>query len=253
MAGAFEPFNRRRAGDPWSRERRRSTADNGWTAVLSHPLISRRNLLIGIPALTLLRPTGAGAALEPPSGPVRFRALRNGNPIGTHTLSFTEDGGRLIVDIEIKFAVKFAFITLYSYHHTNRETWQDGRLVAIETRTDDDGDEFRVSGRAVGNTLEIDGSSGKLTLPGDTVPSSYWNEAMATRGEWLDTQAGKLARSTVKQQPDETVEVAGQGVQAKRYALVGDITCDLWFHDGEWVKLLFTGEDGSVIDYLRMA
>lgn len=222
--------------------------------MLSHPLVSRRNLLIGIPALTLLRPAGtAQAAFEPPSGPVKFRALRNGDPIGTHTLGFSEDGERLIVDIEIEFAVRFAFITLYSYHHTNRETWQDGRLVAIETRTDDDGEQFRVSGRAVGDTLEVDGSSGRLTLPGDTVPSSYWNEAMATRGEWLDTQAGKLARSNVKQQPDETVEIRGQPVPARRYALSGDITCDLWFHEGEWVKLLFVGEDGSIIDYVRMA
>jgi hypothetical protein len=193
------------------------------------------------------------AALNPPSDPIRFRALRNGSPIGTHKLTFLRDGDHLSVDIEIRFAVKIAFFTLYSYHHTNLETWREGRLVAIETRTDENGDTFRVSGRAVGDRLEIDGSSGRLSLPGDTVPSSYWNEAMATRGEWLDTQAGKLARSSVKELPQEVVDIGRQQVPARRYALVGDITCDLWYHQGEWVKLLFLGEDGSVIDYQRLA
>lgn len=224
---------------------------------------SRRSVLAGAGAtLALAGVPLAARAAEPrrftrpgaaPSGRIAFRALRNGEPLGTHTLAFTQDGERLIVDIEITFAVKFAFITLYSYHHTNRETWQGGRLVAIETRTDDDGDLFRVSGRAAGDVFEVDGSSGRLTLPGDIVPSSYWNEALATRGEWLDTQAGKLARSAVKEQPEEVVDVAGRRVPANRYALSGDITCDLWFHQSEWVKLLFVGEDGSIIDYVRTA
>jgi hypothetical protein len=219
-----------------------------------NPLLNRRRVLLGMSALLAVRsPVTALAALNPPSDPILFRALRNGSPIGTHKLTFLRDGEQLSVDIEIRFAVKIAFFTLYSYHHTNRETWQAGRLVAIETRTDDNGDTFRVSGRAVGDRLEVDGSSGRLSLPGDTVPSSYWSEAMATRGEWLDTQVGKLARSAVKELPEEVVEVGRQRVPAKRYALVGDITCDLWYHDGEWVKLLFLGEDGSVIDYRRLA
>lgn len=215
--------------------------------------LSRRSMVLGLAALAAVRPVApAAAALRPPAKDIAFQALRNGTPIGTHKLRFSGDGERLTVDIEIAFSVKFAFFTLYSYHHTNRETWQGGRLVAIETRTDDNGDRFRVSGRAVGDQLEIDGSSGRLTLPGDTVPSSYWNEAMATRGAWLDTQAGRLARSAVKPQPEEMVRVGRAEVPARRYALVGDITCDLWYHDGEWVKLLFVGEDGSAIDYVRM-
>ncbi|HEX6142432.1 MAG TPA: DUF6134 family protein [Geminicoccaceae bacterium] len=217
-------------------------------------LLSRRSMMLGLAALAAVRPLApAAAALRPPAEDIAFQALRNGSPIGTHKLRFSKDGERLTVDIEIAFAVKFAFLTLYSYHHTNRETWENGRLVRIETRTDDNGERFRVSGRAVGDRLEIDGSSGRLTLPGDTVPSSYWDEAMATRGEWLDTQAGSLARSAVKAQPEEMVRIGRTEVPARRYALVGDITCDLWYHDGEWVKLLFLGEDGSAIDYVRMA
>lgn len=215
------------------------------------PLVARRSLIGALAALALVAPPwgrGRGAAAEP----IFFRAYRNGEPIGTHKLSFVEDGDTLTVDIEISFQVKILFLTVYSYHHTNRETWQNGRLAAIETRTDDNGDLFSVSGRAVGDRFEVEGSSGRLSLPADIVPSSYWDEAMATRGEWLDTQSGKLARSAVKPQPPEAVKVDRRTVPAKRYALVGDITCDLWYHEGEWVKLLFIGEDGSAIDYLRM-
>lgn len=188
-----------------------------------------------------------------PTGAIAFRALRDGTPLGTHRVDFRHTGDRLLVEITIQFEVKLLLFPVYRYHHTNHETWQDGRLVAIETRTDDNGEPFQVSGRAGRDAFEVEGTSGRLSLPPDVVPSSYWSEAIGTRGEWLDTQAGRLARSAVKQQPAETVEVGGRMVQATRYALIGDITCDLWYHDGGWVKLLFTGQDGSTIDYVRMA
>ncbi|MEM7023367.1 MAG: DUF6134 family protein [Pseudomonadota bacterium] len=182
-----------------------------------------------------------------------FEARRNGDPIGHHAVRFSEKEGRLIVDIEISLAVTFAFIPLYRYQHENREVWTDGRLLRLDSKTDDDGDEHWVSARADGNEILVDSSAGRIDVPRDTLPTSYWNEEMLTRDVWLDTQAGVLRRSRVEVLPPGPIVAAGREVEANRYRLAGDIDCELWYHKGRWSKLLFTASDGSTIDYLLLA
>lgn len=192
----------------------------------------------------------AALARVPESGRIDFVAFRDGSRIGTHTLRFREDGARLHVEIRIDFRVMFAFIPFYTYRHTNNETWEGDRLVRLETRTDDNGDEYRVSARAEGEQLIVEGSSGRLELPGDTLPTSYWMERMIEREQWLDTQKGRLLRSEVKDRGTERIEAASRRVEARRYTLAGDLDCDLWYHDGKWSKLRFD-ISGSTIDYVK--
>ncbi len=192
-------------------------------------------------------PTLAAASSR---APIAFKAYRNDAPLGFHRIDFTREGRRLKVDIEIAFDVSFAIIPLYRYRHRNREVWENGRLLKLESETDDDGETFTVSADRDGDHILVDATTGRLELPGDTVTTSYWNEAAVTRGEWLDTQSGRLVRSTVTRKPPEPVKILGQSVEATPYELAGDITCTLWYRDGRWVGLRFIGEDGSVIDYL---
>jgi hypothetical protein len=81
------------------------------------------------------------------------------------------------------------------------------------------------------------------------MPSSYWHERTIQRGQWLDTQSGRLARSTVERLGAEPIEAAGRSVTATRYRLRGDIECELWYHESQWRKLRFDASDGSIIEY----
>ena len=182
-------------------------------------------------------------------GSLQFTAYRNGDRLGVHRVDVSGSDERLQVDIEIAFDVKLAFIPLYRYRHINRELWQGGRLISLDSETDDNGDRFRVKARAERDRLLVDGSAGRLDLPGDTFSTSYWNEAAMGKGEWLGTQEGKLLRSTVTQKPAEAVQLPGQTQMANSYDLKGDLTCSLWYAGGRWVKLLFFTEDGSEIAY----
>lgn len=215
---------------------------------------SRRTLLAqagGLGLAALPWPVAAARTeKEPgPRRPLTFTAYRNGSRFGFHTIDFSTEGKRIIVDIEIAFDVKLAFIPLYRYRHKNREVWEEGKLISLKTETDDNGEAQAVRVERAGGRLLVEGSGGNLDLPGDTLTTSYWNEAAVTKGEWLDTQAGKIARSVVTKRKPETVLAEGQRVEATPYDLEGDITCTLWYADGRWVKLKFIGEDGSVIDY----
>ena len=181
---------------------------------------------------------------------LRFRAYRDGAAIGHHDVAFSEQAGRLVVDIDIELTVTFAFIPVYRYRHRNREVWSDGRLLQLDSKTDDDGAGYRVSARAEEGALLVEGSSGRLELPGDTLPTSYWHEAMVTRDGWLNTQTGDLIRSRVERLGPEPIEAAGGTVDAERYRLSGDLDCDLWYRAGRWSKLRFAAPDGSTIDYV---
>lgn len=209
---------------------------------------SRRHSLSLLGGLVLL-PQAARAAV-PQTGRIDFEVFRDGDLIGHHRLRFDEEGGRLHVDIEIKLDVTFAFITAYRYRHRNQEVWDGDRLISLNTRTDDNGDQYRVSAQAKGDQLIVEGSAGRLELPGDTLPTSYWHEQMVERREWLDTQKGQLLRSDVRRRGVETVRSRGDELEAARYELRGDLDCDLWYRDGHWEKLRFS-ISGSTIDYVR--
>ncbi|HSA80840.1 MAG TPA: DUF6134 family protein, partial [Geminicoccaceae bacterium] len=103
---------------------------------------------------------------------------------------------------------------------------------------------------AKGDQLVVENAAGDVVLlPGDILPSSYWHERTVEREQWLDTQSGRLARSTVERLGAEPIEAAGRTVEATRYRLRGDIDCELWYHEGRWSKLRFGASDGSTIEY----
>jgi hypothetical protein len=211
------------------------------------PVLGRRALLLaGGAALAMPRRALAGAG----AARMTFEATRNGSPIGWHRLAFRRDGERLLVEIEIAFEVVFAFLTLYRYRHRSRETWRGTRLVALDTTTEDNGERHAVRARAAGPRLAVETAAGaSLSLPGDTLPTSYWRERTVARGEWLDSQSGRLLRAAVERLGAEQIEAAGRRVEAVRYRLAGDLDCELWYHEQRWSKLRFHASDGSTIEY----
>lgn len=196
----------------------------------------------------------AGATTQSiPSGRVlEFEAYRNGSPIGRHRLTFRPEGERVSVEVAIRLKVDLAFLTLYRYEHDSRELWNQGRLVGLATRTNDDGKKTEVRARAEGDQLTIEGSGGAFSLPLGSFPTSYWDPKFTAQTTVLDTQDG--VRTMVRAAPPvrETFPVLGKPVPADRYSLSGELTMDLWYTPkGEWVGLKFTSK-GSEITYARL-
>ncbi len=216
-------------------------------------LITRRHCLLGLagtllPLTSATRLLAAGGSQSKPDNVV-FAVYRDGAWLGQHSLRFTRNNAQLEVAIEIDLLVRLAFIPVYRYRHRSREVWADGRLLSLATETDDDGSLSTVQARAADGQLIVEGPEGRQALPETTLPTSYWDEAMMRQDRWLDTQTGKLVRSSVTALPEEPVTVAGQSRPAQPYRLVGDLDCTLWYSAGRWVKLDFAAPDGSTIAY----
>ncbi len=218
----------------------------------SRPVLrkSYKRLAAGFLALALLPASLATATLTSAPG-IGFEVLRNGSPIGEHTIRFQQEDNQLIVDIEIGLEVKLAFITLFDYEHRNREVWKDGRLVSIRTETNNNGEKHVVRGRAIGGGFLVNGNEEQLMLPADVIPTSYWNPATRGADRLLNTQTGELIDVTVT--PKETTPVAmpwGER-QGQLHRISGDLEIDLWYDpNGCLLKLSFKAPgDGSTIDY----
>ncbi|MEQ9606028.1 MAG: DUF6134 family protein, partial [Kiloniellaceae bacterium] len=168
--------------------------------------------------------------------------------IGGHHVVFRRAGERLEVDIDIDIAVSLAFIPLYAYRHRNREVWQNGQLLSLESETDDDGERYTVSARAEGGVLRVSGSGGDFQAPADTLPTSYWNPRTVEQTRLLDSQHGRLLSVQSRLLGEERLN---GGESARRYRMSGDLDLDLWYATtGEWVHIAFTAR-GTTVNYVR--
>ncbi|NWG46479.1 MAG: hypothetical protein HXY25_08015 [Alphaproteobacteria bacterium] len=185
----------------------------------------------------------------PPDRELYFEVTRNGAPFGHHHARFFEEGAALRVETAVALKVKVAFVTVFRYTLDTQEEWQDGRLVAIRSQADDNGNAVRMSGTADGGGLSVTTSRGEsLRAPADIVPTTYWNKALTEAELVLNSQNGQLLEVTVERIGPETIRARGEEITATRYRLSGGLDLDLWYDEaGIWVRSAFTARGAEVV------
>ncbi len=214
-------------------------------------LLARRRFLASAAALGagMALPPVARAAPAPASNVLAFSVWRKGSRIGDHRIAFRREDDRLIVDIDINLQVTFGPLTLFRYTHHNTEIWRGNRLIALDSETYDDGNDFKLSVRESAGGLDVDGWSGRFTVPAETLSSSYWNPDTIYQSRILDTQRGFLMDVDTEWLGRESVQAAGRQTDADRYRITGDLDMVIWYSEpGQWVKLDFFAR-GSTISY----
>jgi len=212
-----------------------------------------KSLLQIASALAIMLPALGAEAAAPASSPgpaLSFRVERGSDPIGTHTVGFTRKGDELHVAIDIELAVSFGPITLFRYEHRNRETWRDGKLVALETTTNDDGTEYRVSAKATEKGLEVTSSAnGTFIAPAEIIPTSYWNPATVSQSQLLDTQKGRILNVDIAPTGMREATAGGETLPVREYEMTGDLKLKLWYSpEMEWLNVIFRAR-GEDVDY----
>lgn len=204
-------------------------------------LVAAVSLVIATPVL--LKPAVISPALavtsedpNPYEGRVAYEILRGDTSLGWHRIMFERKGEDLIVNIAIDLEFGFGFVKLYDYTHRNRETWRNGQLVKIETRTDDNGDAWIVEAALTEEGFMIfEGvDAGKIVEP-PVFPTSYWDRRFVQQSSVLGTQKGYM----------RDIEVSDT---AQTYAIRGDLYLDLPYDaEGRWQGGVATTGDGEII------
>lgn len=191
----------------------------------------RRRALLAAPLLAL-----PAVALALPAGGYRFRLMREGREIGTHTVQ-AEPGGvtRTVVTLE----VKLLSFTVFRMIHDYAERWQEGRLVGFAARTVRNGDEGRLTLVATPDGLRGEGPEGPVRLPAEAAPLSWWAPEHLDR-PLFDTATGKPLASAPRRGREGALirwEWAERGMVA------------LYDAKGRWVAFSMRGDDGSTVRY----
>ncbi len=198
--------------------------------------------------------TAASAAEDFPYGSsLSFTAVRNGQTIGHHSLTFQKNGAQLTVSTAIDLAVKFMGVTAYRYTHRAQEVWTGDTFQGLTAQTDDDGKKHAIQIRRDGAALIIERNAEavRTTLPPQLLPSTHWNIRQVRQSALVNTQTGTEARVQVSVLGRETIRTASSSIDATRYRYTGDLVMDQWFDDaGRWVKTSFTASDGSTVEYV---
>ena len=182
---------------------------------------------------------------------IDFTVLRKGKPFGTHKLSFDRnESGELTVTTDVDLQVKFGPITAFRYRLDSVENWIDGKLVALNGKSNNDGRKGEVSAETVDDQLVVDSTEFDGALPLTTIPSSHWNRLQVYQDQMLSTETGEVLDIEVENLGDAVVTEGGQDVETPHYRQTSDHTEDLWYdNQSRWVKLAFEVR-GQDIEYV---
>jgi hypothetical protein len=179
--------------------------------------------------------------------PLHFTILRKGEAVGTHDMTFTRKDDTLTVGIHTHVFVKVLFIT-YKFTCDSTETWKDGKLVALEAHTNDDGDKHDVSVAQKDGKLQLTADGKTSVISADTITSSWWNKKLTGRPELLDYLTGKMQSIKVKDLGAETVQADGKDIATEHYKVDGGLQRDLWFAGDRMVRQSLV-KRGDLIEY----
>jgi hypothetical protein len=205
-----------------------------------------------IRTLLMLAVLAPAAALASTGQEWQFRVLLDEREVGSHRFRVSDGGGERRVESDARFTVKFLFIDAYTYMHQARERWQGDCLTAIESRTDDNGQQLAVRGTRTAGRFEVTAEKVQAELPACVMSFAYWNPAMLRQARLLNAQTGEFVAVRVEPLGEEEITVRGRPVAARRYALhAPDFRIDVWYTgDRDWVQLESSTANGRRLRYL---
>ncbi|KAA9134198.1 hypothetical protein F3N42_01245 [Marinihelvus fidelis] len=207
--------------------------------------------------LALVASTTATASDPVLTESLHFQVYLDDREIGHHRFDVHAEGDTTRVHIEARFEVSWWVLTAYRYRHDNVETWQDDCLMALQSSTDDDGDEHRVDVRHAEGAVAISRAQGSdYTLQGCARTFAYWDVDALRSGPMINAQTGETVDVTVSQAMPDRLALNGDEVVAERRELNwsdGEITVWHTPDDGRWIGLQAPAPGGRTIRYVPVS
>ncbi|TKB33232.1 MAG: hypothetical protein E8D51_07300 [Nitrospira sp.] len=180
-----------------------------------------------------------------------FKVFLGKDEIGRQRFDVSSEGDRTQVRVDAQFTVKFLYITVYTYRHTNVETWEGTCLREIRAETDDNGDSFFVHGIFRNGQLQVQTQAGNWISEGCIKTFAYWNPEWIKGERLLNSQTGEHQPVSILAVGEETIPVQGVPTRAIHRRIVTDkFAVDLWYTlNGRWVALQSTTKRGDTLRY----
>lgn len=212
--------------------------------------LGRRTVLLGA-ALTGVVGVGPARGSTIP-GDLAFAIVRKGERIGTHAVTFRSTAGGLSVRHDIDIVVELAFIPIFHFRQQAEDLWRDGRLIAADCDTDDNGERSFVRVRERGSRLLCEGPRGPREAPVGTMTDlSYWNQAIVRQRGVIDLQKGEVQPLALSGGESEIIAVGGRPVRARRWRMNPEAGRggEVWYDDTGRLVHAVVRTRGETLDY----
>lgn len=172
-----------------------------------------------------------------------YDVIRKGKNIGTHSYTFTENGNNLKVDVLTDIKVKIGFIPVYRFKTQGTEEWDEGKLTAYKSTSDDNGEDKYL---IINNNYLESNLKKESFISSNYVPASLWSFSTVTQSELLNTLDGSLMKVSITKLGDEEIS----SIVTTKYEIAGEFKRSLWFDkNNKLIQVKFSGDDGSEILY----
>ena len=173
--------------------------------------------------------------------------------IGHYTVNILPRGLQTEVSIDTDIEWTFLSIPMYRYQHRNTEVWQDGCLLTLESETQDNGKRNFVSARSEGDQFKLSSHQGGLLLEGCVRSFAYWNPALLSTDQLLNSQTGEYTNISITPLLDDRPISSWGDTAVTGYRLsLPDTSIDLWYSsEMEWLLLQTRVRGGKLLSYVR--
>jgi hypothetical protein len=207
-------------------------------------------------------PLPVGAAEQTPASSVAatassatedrlFDVTLDGLTVGTYRSTLHRQGGRVRAVTEARFGLRLLLVDAFRYELSADEQWQGDCLVALDSRTLEQGRTTTVTGRESGGRFVVDGPRGTATFERCPMSFAYWNPRILVREALVNLQTGVATPIRVHDLGADRVEARGTMRDAHRYRIDTERTStEVWYAaDDGWIALRSTTRSGHVLGY----
>ncbi|MDC0182596.1 DUF6134 family protein [Nitrosomonadales bacterium] len=177
-----------------------------------------------------------------------FDAVLNDRIIGQHI--FKVENFKSLS--KANFHIEFLFMDIY-YKHASNESWNNGCLSKIDSKTDDDGDFFEVKGQLEEKQFALKANKNSFRYPACLMTFAYWDPNILNQSKLLNSQDGELLDVSIEFIANELMNIRQEKIMTKHYQLVaskdGDekLKIQLWYDkEMNWVGLSSTTPIGDI-------
>jgi hypothetical protein len=201
-------------------------------------------------AIACLAIAAACPAHADPRRTLTFAVTRNDSQIGTDTITLGQNGPQRTIESVTHVSVGMAFITLYKFDQTETEQWANGRLMALNVVTDDNGTVHRIVADIRGDKLVVDSDGLVKEIASTVIPASLWDPQLLQQAAALDPESGSVVPVSVVDCGEDSVVISGRSERAHHFVIRTNHASDVWYDDNHsLVKVELKGSDGSTIRY----
>lgn len=194
----------------------------------------------------------ATASLASESEMLNFRVLKDGEPIGYETVEITPTATGQTVTVNTLTDVRVLFLKFH-YDHQRTEQWQDGKLISVETTTNDDGTHYTWQASYDEDCYALAGKGvGKRDACDAAWPLTLWHEDVTGKTDLFSVINAEPYTVHTQRVGEENVMVESRETPAVHYEMSGDVERHLWYGtDGKLLKTSFKRK-GYDIDFIRV-